>query len=460
MTHPIVPRDLDVDFAAVPRHWLAGNATATAISNGVNLLFPHGERFFVRSVKHFLDQIDDPMLRAADQGLLRPGGPPRARARRFNEILRAQGFEIDRFLDQLQAARGVDRGAHAAEAAASRSPPRPSTSPRSSPRARSRSGVLDAAAPEHARAARVARRRGDRAQGRRVRRAPADRSVVRAAHRRPRAARPSLLGGFWLWGAIDAAAPGRPARARPRCASCARLRDAAIRSIRRVFVRGIRQYLRRDFHPRTTRNEHARRGVVRRAWYDDAGGRMKLADKIVVVTGAGSGIGRATALAFAAEGARIAACDVDQARARRARARARRRGRCSSRKVDVADRARMAAFADAGPRAGPGRRRHRQQRRRRGRRRRSSTPALDDWDWLLGVNLRGVVHGCHFFLPKMVERGAGGHVINVSLDPRHLPGAEGHRLRRVASSRCSASRSRCAPSSRRTGSASPRSARA
>jgi NAD(P)-dependent dehydrogenase (short-subunit alcohol dehydrogenase family) len=40
--------------------------------------------------------------------------------------------------------------------------------------------------------------------------------------------------------------------------------------------------------------------------------------------------------------------------------------------------------------------------------------SLDDWDWLLGVNLRGVVHGCHFFLPRMVERGAGGQVINVS----------------------------------------------
>ena len=59
MTRAITPRDLDVDFAPVPRHWLAGNAAATAISNGVNLLFPHGERFFVRSVKHFLDQIDD-----------------------------------------------------------------------------------------------------------------------------------------------------------------------------------------------------------------------------------------------------------------------------------------------------------------------------------------------------------------------------------------------------------------
>jgi peptide/nickel transport system permease protein len=33
---------------------------------------------------------------------------------------------------------------------------------------------------------------------------------------------------------------------------------------------------------------------------------------------------------------------------------------------------------------------------------------------LLGINLRGVVHGCHFFLPNMVERGRGGHVVNIS----------------------------------------------
>jgi short-subunit dehydrogenase len=40
--------------------------------------------------------------------------------------------------------------------------------------------------------------------------------------------------------------------------------------------------------------------------------------------------------------------------------------------------------------------------------------SLDDWDWLLGINLKGVVHGCHYFVPKMVDRGAGGHVINIA----------------------------------------------
>lgn len=38
---------------------------------------------------------------------------------------------------------------------------------------------------------------------------------------------------------------------------------------------------------------------------------------------------------------------------------------------------------------------------------------LADWEWVLRVNLWGVIHGCHFFAPRMAERGAG-HVVNVS----------------------------------------------
>jgi short-subunit dehydrogenase len=38
---------------------------------------------------------------------------------------------------------------------------------------------------------------------------------------------------------------------------------------------------------------------------------------------------------------------------------------------------------------------------------------LEDWDWIVGINLMGVVHGCHLFVPKMVERGRG-HVVNLA----------------------------------------------
>src|SRR5262249_18182899 len=39
---------------------------------------------------------------------------------------------------------------------------------------------------------------------------------------------------------------------------------------------------------------------------------------------------------------------------------------------------------------------------------------LDDWSWVMGINVMGVVHGCHFFVPRMVERGRGGHVVNIA----------------------------------------------
>jgi NAD(P)-dependent dehydrogenase (short-subunit alcohol dehydrogenase family) len=39
---------------------------------------------------------------------------------------------------------------------------------------------------------------------------------------------------------------------------------------------------------------------------------------------------------------------------------------------------------------------------------------LEDWEWVVRINLFGVIHGCHFFVPPMVQRGRGGHVVNVS----------------------------------------------
>lgn len=37
---------------------------------------------------------------------------------------------------------------------------------------------------------------------------------------------------------------------------------------------------------------------------------------------------------------------------------------------------------------------------------------LDDWQWMLGVNLYGVIHGLHFFVPRMMAQGTPGHIIN------------------------------------------------
>lgn len=47
-----------------------------------------------------------------------------------------------------------------------------------------------------------------------------------------------------------------------------------------------------------------------------------------------------------------------------------------------------------------------------------STPSwsstLDDWNWIIGVNLMGVVHGIHTFLPIMIEQNEEAHIVNTA----------------------------------------------
>ncbi len=132
-----IPRDPAIDLSDVPRHWVAENPVATAISNGINLLFPHGERFFVRSVHHYLDQLDDPELKAQVKGVLQAGGPPRPRARRAQRRAAHAGLRDRHVPRALREDHALDRGPHARQAQPGGRPPRPSTSPRSSRTARS-----------------------------------------------------------------------------------------------------------------------------------------------------------------------------------------------------------------------------------------------------------------------------------------------------------------------------------
>jgi predicted metal-dependent hydrolase len=95
---PIV-RVPKLGFEGVPRHWFVGNVMATHMANGINLLFPAGERFFVRSVKHYLDRVDDPELALQVRAFFGQEGRHANAHERFFDTLRAQGYDIDSFLD-------------------------------------------------------------------------------------------------------------------------------------------------------------------------------------------------------------------------------------------------------------------------------------------------------------------------------------------------------------------------
>lgn len=142
-----------------------------------------------------------------------------------------------------------------------------------------------------------------------------------------------------------------------------------------------------------------------------------LRNKVAVVTGAASGIGRALAIRLAGEGCSLALSDIDELgleeTRRAALANATSEGRqVTTDRVDVADRARVHAWADevvqrhgaahlvinnAGVAVGA----------------LISEISYEDFDWLMGINFWGVVHGTKAFLPHLEKAGVG-HIVNIS----------------------------------------------
>ena len=97
--HPIRVRKMGFDFSEVPRHWFYDSAFVTHVANGLNLVFPAGERFFIRSVKHYLDRIDDPQLLEQVRGFFGQEGRHGFEHERAFEMLEAQGYEIRSYLE-------------------------------------------------------------------------------------------------------------------------------------------------------------------------------------------------------------------------------------------------------------------------------------------------------------------------------------------------------------------------
>ncbi|MDQ6745212.1 MAG: SDR family NAD(P)-dependent oxidoreductase [Actinomycetota bacterium] len=142
----------------------------------------------------------------------------------------------------------------------------------------------------------------------------------------------------------------------------------------------------------------------------------------IVITGAGSGIGHAAAVHCAGRGGEVIAVDID-AGAAGATAEACRQlhGSAHAHTCDVADGEAVAALAariegEHGPvdvlvsNAGVG----------------MAGPFLEgsiqDWQWLRGVNVDGVVHSCHAFGQAMAER-RRGHLVNIASMAGYVPSA-------------------------------------
>jgi NAD(P)-dependent dehydrogenase (short-subunit alcohol dehydrogenase family) len=152
-------------------------------------------------------------------------------------------------------------------------------------------------------------------------------------------------------------------------------------------------------------------------------GLQDLAGKVAVVTGGASGIGKGIAQALVAEGMRVVIADIEPGALDAAAAEIGAVGvRC-----DVASMQSVQALADTVRErfgtvhvvcnnAGVG----------------SGAKVADmttaDWDWILAVNLKGVVHGVQSFLPILRANPDGGHMVNTASMSglRVRPGAGGY----------------------------------
>ena len=141
----------------------------------------------------------------------------------------------------------------------------------------------------------------------------------------------------------------------------------------------------------------------------------ELAGKTAVVTGAGSGIGLGLARSFAREGMAVVLCDIRGDRLDGALAQVRALGaRAVAVPTDVSDRTAVEQAAREAQRAfgdihvvcnNAGVAIHGKS---------VAELTAQEWDWIIGVNLYGVIHGIQTFLPLIRAHGGEGHIVNTA----------------------------------------------
>jgi len=91
--------------ADLPRHWFGGDAFATHFLNALSSTFPFGEAFFVRSVLHYRERIEDPGLLRRIHGFAGQEGQHSRVHSEHVQILIDQGYPAletrNRFVDRI-----------------------------------------------------------------------------------------------------------------------------------------------------------------------------------------------------------------------------------------------------------------------------------------------------------------------------------------------------------------------
>ncbi|MCS6983770.1 MAG: metal-dependent hydrolase [Leptospiraceae bacterium] len=85
-----------------PVHYYKGNPIVTHIINAFHVIFPAGEKFFIRAVNRYAAQVTDHELKERIRAFAGQETQHMAQHQKFYEILRAQGFPVDEIVKEYE----------------------------------------------------------------------------------------------------------------------------------------------------------------------------------------------------------------------------------------------------------------------------------------------------------------------------------------------------------------------
>jgi len=93
----IQPRKMDFQFDAdIPRYWFDNDQFKSLLLTALSCTFPEGERFFVRSVRHYQRHIRDPLLKEQVKGFIGQEAHHGNAHETFNALMRDKGLPTDK----------------------------------------------------------------------------------------------------------------------------------------------------------------------------------------------------------------------------------------------------------------------------------------------------------------------------------------------------------------------------
>lgn len=91
----------DIDFGideTLRKHWHSSSPHITHFFNAMSLLFPEGERFFIRSVRAHKEYVTDPQLQADVQGFIGQEAMHGREHQQYNDTVAGQGYPVEKLV--------------------------------------------------------------------------------------------------------------------------------------------------------------------------------------------------------------------------------------------------------------------------------------------------------------------------------------------------------------------------